>query len=176
MLNRLLLAAATFSFIAGCSSEEHLPTIRGALEIQIDEGRTGFEFENTIPLVSSAQDASPGCAAGGCTITYDAEGSPTAFELWLDRGTNGDVGAGFRSFDLTIGQGEASVVAVVEGALGEASFASAGSASCAVTDLAELAGGGEVALGIDCDLASLSGENARAAADLFLNGCTVLWE
>ncbi len=172
----LLTIVAAASLFAGCADNENLPTIRGNLEIQLDEGQTGFDFSSRVPLVSNPENASPGCASGGCTLTYDAEGQPVAFELWLDRGTAGEVGAGFRSFDLSLSDGEVAVVASVEATNGEQSFASAGGANCSVTSLADLDGGGELALEIDCDLVSLEGDEATASAELYLDGCNAIWE
>lgn len=157
----------------GCSDDEQLVTIEGALSLDVGYAETGFEFEASTPVVAEAHLATPGCAAGGCTITLDENCEPAGFELWLERGTDGEQGNGFRLFALTIGAEETLVSASIADDNGDVVYSSLGVAQCAVSDLSGMNSEGDAAVTVDCELESSEGDEAYALADLVLTGCTV---
>jgi hypothetical protein len=157
----------------GCADDEQLVTIEGALSLDLGYAETGFEFEANTPVVAEAHQATPGCAAGGCTITLDENCDPAGFDLWLERGTDGEQGNGFRLFALTIGAEETLVSASVADDEGDVVYSSVGVAQCVVSDLSEVNAEGDATVVIDCGLESSEGNEAYALADLSLTGCTV---
>lgn len=167
-----LIPILAFSSFLGCDDGE-MVTIEGSMSLDLDYADTGFEFSAGTPLVSEAEEATPGCAAGGCRITVDEHWDPVSLELWLDRGTDGEQGLGFRSFDVTITEGEALVSAMVAATDGDVSYSSSGAAHCVVSDLSAVSNDGSASLSVDCDLLSNANQNAHASADLHLTGCTV---
>lgn len=159
--------------ILGCSDDEQLVTIEGALSLDLSYAETGFEFAANTPVVAEAHQATPGCAAGGCTITLDDNCDPATFDLWLERGTDGEQGNGFRLFALTISAEETLVSASVASDQGDVAYSSLGVAQCQVSDLSGVSSEGDAAVTVDCILESSEADSAHAIAELTLSGCTV---
>lgn len=159
--------------ILGCADDEPQVTIEGALSLDLGYAETGFEFAANTPVVAEAHQATTGCAAGSCRITLDENWDPVAFELSLERGTDGEQGNGFRLFAFTIGAEETLVSASVAADEGDVVYSSIGVPQCDVSDLSAISNDGEADVLIDCELLSSEDLSAHAVADLSLTGCTI---
>jgi len=170
LLTVLLVAVA----LSGCSDDENYVTIEGSLSLELGYAEAGFNFDAATPLVSDAQQATPGCAAGWCLIRLGDGCEPTSLEVFLERGADGEQGYGFETFDVSISEGEAVVEASVAATEGDVFYTSSGSAACTVSDLSGVSADGTASLAVDCDLSSDdANRTAHANADLFLDGCMV---
>jgi len=172
LISFTILAIAAFTLI-GCDDDESYVTVEGSLGLDRGAGPMGFEFDVPTPLASTVEQATPDCAAGGCVIHLGDDCQPDSFELWIDRGVAGDQELGFQTFELSISEGGATVLAKVASTDGEVSYSSSGSAECLVSDLSMIDASGDAVVDIDCVLAADPDLTAHATAHLVISGCTV---